>query len=383
MNPMMNSPPLSDTDRSLLERCLTLAANGCYTTTPNPRVGCVICKNGNIIAEAWHEAAGEAHAEITALARAGTDAEGADVYISLEPCAHHGKTPPCIEALIAARPARVIAALPDPNPQVAGRGFAALAEAGITVCRAAADSEVYQAARRLNIGFISRMVRRRPWLRLKIAASMDGKTALTSGLSRWISGEAARRDAHHLRACSCAVLTGIGTAEQDDPQLTVRHVNTPRQPLRVLIDSQCRALPDMQLFADSNVLVVGAKPPAADYHAAVITLPNTQPGAKQKVDLPMLMQELAEREINEVLVEAGRQLNGALLADGLVDEIVLYQTGRIFGESGRDMFRLPPPATPQDAPQFRRCGLTEFDDGDIKIVYQDEESLAQCQLCVL
>lgn len=373
---MNHTPALSATDQTLLARCVELAVNGCYTTTPNPRVGCVICKNGTVIAEAWHEAAGEPHAEIAALTKAGGHAAGADIYLSLEPCAHHGKTPPCTDALIAAKPARVIVAMPDPNPQVSGRGFAALAAAGISVCRAAPESAAYQAAWRLNIGFISRMLRHRPWLRLKIAASLDGKTALTSGLSRWITGTAARQDAHHLRAVSCAVLTGIGTAEQDNPQLTVRHVSTTRQPLRLLLDSHHRADTNMQLFADDNILVVGAAPPPSDFPAAVLTLPT----AEEKVDLTALMRELAEREINEVLIEAGRQLNGALLAEELADEIVLYQAGRIFGDSGRDMFHLPPPATPQDAPLFSRTALTEFSDGDIKIVYQREKSLAQCQL---
>lgn len=374
----MNKPSLlSDTDTALLQRALALAANGRYGTTPNPRVGCVICKDGNIVGEGWHARAGAAHAEVAALAQAGAQAAGSEMYVSLEPCVHHGQTPPCCEALIAAGVKRVVAAMSDPNPQVGGGGFAALRAAGIEVAVADSGSDIALQARRLNLGFISRMLRRRPWLRLKIAATLDGKTALHSGLSRWITGEAARTDGHHLRACSCAILTGIGTALQDDPQLTVRHVQTERQPLRLLVDSQLRARRDMQLFADGHVLVAAASEPPADFPAEVLTLATAD---GRKVDLPALMGILAQRGINEILVEAGRQLNGALLAEGLADEIVLYLNGRVFGESGRDMFKLPPPESPQQAAAFIRSELSGFADGDIKVVYQCEESLRQCQV---
>ena len=368
---------LSTDETVLLTRAVTLAAKGCYTTTPNPRVGCVICQHGEVVGEGWHARAGEPHAEVLALQQAGTRAQAADVYVSLEPCAHQGKTPPCIKALIAAGVKRVIVAMPDPNPQVAGKGIAALRENGIEVMIAAANSAVRLAAEQLNIGFISRMVRARPWVRLKIAATIDGKTALNNGLSRWITGEAARKDAHHLRACSCAVLTGIGTVLQDNPQLTVRHVETNRQPLRILIDSQLRADKTMQLFADDNILVASATTPETTNERAgeILTLPT----ADKKVDLPALLTALAAREINEVLIEAGRQLNGAFLNAQLADEIILYQAGRVFGASGKDMFQIPPLPTPQAAPIFQRTALQGFDDGDIKIVYQRQHAIDECK----
>ena len=356
----------ADADDRLLARTLKLAEKGLYTTPPNPRVGCVICRNGDIIGEGWHQRAGGEHAEINALAQAGKNAAGADIYVSMEPCTHHGKTPPCVDALVAARPARVIVALSDPNPKVAGAGIKQLQNAGIKVTVADNDSAVARAAKELNIGFISRMTRRRPWLRLKIAATLDGKTALDSGLSRWISGDTARRDAHHLRARSCAVLTGIGTALQDNPALTVRHIPTSRQPLRLLLDSKLRATADMKLFADDNALIITAAPPTTAAAAAVLSLPNTD----GKVNLPRLFAELAAREMNEITVEAGRKLNGALLTAGLVDEIVLYLAARIFGESGKDMFAIPAAVSPQQATRFRRVELRDIGDDDIKIVYR-------------
>ena len=371
------SADITAAEEALLHRALDLAAQGSATSAPNPRVGCVLHKDGAVCGEGWHRSAGTAHAEILALAEAGESAAGSTAYLSLEPCNRHGRTPPCTEALIAAGVARVVAAMPDPNPQVDGGGFAALRAAGIPVTVAAAGSAVRRRAQQLNLGFASRMRRQRPWVCLKIAATLDGKTALGSGLSRWISGEEARKDAHHLRACAGAVVTGIGTALQDDPQLTVRHVPAVRQPLRVLVDSKRRGSTDMRLFADGNILVVAALPPPPDFAAQTLTLPT----ADGKVDLPAMLRALGERGINDALVEAGRQLNGALLADGLVDEIVLYLAGRVFGEGGKDMFKLPAaatPAAPDAAPAFHRHAIHGYGNGDIKITYQNAQALEEC-----
>src|SRR5512135_2037899 len=226
-------------DSQWMARALCLAERGLYTTSPNPRVGCVLVKDGRVIGEGWHERAGEPHAEVHALRAAGEAARGATAYVTLEPCSHHGRTPPCADALIAAKVARVVSAMQDPNPLVAGQGLKKLSAAGIeTDC-----GLMEAAARELNIGFISRMTRGTPWVRSKIAASLDGRTALANGASKWITGEAARRDVQHWRARSCAVLTGIGTVLADDPQLNVRMASS-RQPLRVLLDSQLRIAPE-------------------------------------------------------------------------------------------------------------------------------------------
>ncbi|MHB8167892.1 MAG: bifunctional diaminohydroxyphosphoribosylaminopyrimidine deaminase/5-amino-6-(5-phosphoribosylamino)uracil reductase RibD, partial [Sulfuricella sp.] len=223
-------------DHEYMAQALRLAEKGLYTTTPNPRVGCVIVRDGKVVGSGWHQRAGEPHAEIHALTQAGELARGATVYVTLEPCSHHGRTPPCAEALIQAGVGRVVVAMVDPNPQVAGEGLTQLQQAGIRTDIGLLEEEAHQ----LNLGFVSRMTCGRPWLRLKIAASLDGKTALNNGVSQWITGADARRDAHRLRARSCAVLTGIGTVLADDPMLNVREVETPRQPLRVVVDSGLR-----------------------------------------------------------------------------------------------------------------------------------------------
>ena len=219
----------SAVDHGMMARALQLAERGLWTTAPNPRVGCVLARDGEVVGEGWHERAGEPHAEVHALRAAGDRARGATAYVTLEPCSHHGRTPPCAEALVAAGVARVVAAMTDPNPLVSGNGLALLQAAGIATANGLMEGE----ARELNIGFVSRMTRGRPWLRLKAAASLDGKTALENGASQWITGPAARRDGHAWRARACAILSGIGTVRDDDPQLNVRYVETPRQPLRV------------------------------------------------------------------------------------------------------------------------------------------------------
>ena len=326
-------------DHAFMARALQLARHGLFTTTPNPRVGCVLVRDERVVGEGWHAKAGEAHAEVNALRAADDLARGATAYVTLEPCAHFGRTPPCIDALRAAGVARVVAAMQDPNPQVAGKGLAALGVTGIDVSSGLMETE----ARELNIGFVSRMTRGRPWLRLKVAASLDGKTALNNGKSQWITGADARRDAHAWRARSCAILTGIGTVRDDDPRLTVRDVETTRQPLRVVVDSRLELSLAARVFDGGNVLVAAAVQDdakiAALVHqgAEVVVVPGTQ----GKVDLPQLMQELGRRGINEVLGEAGFKLNGSLMREGCVDELLIYQAPILLGDAARGMFDLP------------------------------------------
>jgi len=329
----------SEIDHAVMARALQLARCGLETTTPNPRVGCVLVKDGRTIGEGWHRRAGEPHAEIVALRAAGEAARGATAYVTLEPCTHHGRTPPCADALIAAGVARVVAAMEDPNPLVAGGGIARLRAAGI----ATSAGLMTDAARELNIGFVSRMTRGRPWLRLKAASSLDGKTALNNGVSQWITGEAARRDGHRWRARACAVLTGIGTVREDDPQLTVRAVSCERQPLRVLVDARLEVPLSAKLLQGGNCVVAtaAANPAKAAELAAVGVDVVVLPNAQGKVDLPRLMQELGRRGINEVHAEAGLRLNGSLLREGYVDELLLYMAPMIVGDAARGLFNLP------------------------------------------
>ena len=319
-------------DHEFMARALQLAARGLNTTTPNPRVGCVLVRNGAVVGEGWHERAGEAHAEVHALRIAGDAARGATAYVTLEPCSHHGRTPPCADALIDAGVGRVVAALRDPNPLVAGEGLARLQLAGIEVASGLLENE----ARELNIGFVSRMTRGRPWLRLKVAASIDGKTALNNGQSQWITGPEARCDAHAWRARSCAILTGIGTIRDDDPSLTVRDVPCERQPLRVVVDSRLETPPTAKVLTGGNVLVFAAMAGTLP-GAEVVALPN----ADGKVDLAAMLAELGRRGLNEVLTEAGTKLNGSLLKEALVDELLIYQAPLLLGDAARGMFGLP------------------------------------------
>jgi len=326
-------------DYRWMARALELAARGLFTTTPNPRVGCVLVRDGESVGEGWHVRAGEAHAEVHALAMAGERARGATAYVTLEPCSHHGRTPPCAEALLKAGVTRVVAAMEDPNPLVAGRGLTLLRDAGIAVVAGVQATE----ARELNIGFVSRMTRGRPWLRLKAAATLDGKTALDNHVSQWITGEDARRDAHRWRARSCAVLTGIGTVRDDDPQLNVRAVPTERQPLRVVVDARLETPLNAKLFDGGDVLIAGAVDAPARVAALqrrgaeVVILPDDG----GKVALPALMSELGRRGINEVLAESGFKLNGSLLREGCVDELILYLAPALVGDSARGLFKLP------------------------------------------
>ena len=325
-------------DREFMGQALELAGRGLYTTTPNPRVGCVIVKDGVLVGGGWHEKAGLAHAEVLALKEAGDRARGATLYVNLEPCSHHGRTPPCVDAIVAAGIKRVIAAMQDPNPKVAGSGFTRLRAAGIAIEHGLKENE----ARELNIGFIARMTRGRPWVRMKIAASLDGRTALANGKSQWITGEPARADGHRWRARACAILTGFGTVRDDDPQLNVRGVDTPRQPLKIVVDSKFETSPSARLLKEGKTLVVGAVNDAKRIAslkgagAEVVIIPN----GGGKVELFRLMEELARRELNEIHVEAGTKLNGSLLQAGVVDELLVYLAPRVIGDSGRGMFGL-------------------------------------------
>jgi len=331
----------SAADYAFMSQALRLAEQGLYSTTPNPRVGCVIVRDEQIVGSGWHEKAGQPHAEINALADAGAAARGATAYITLEPCGHHGRTPPCADALIAAGIARVVIAMEDPNPLVSGRGCALLQQAGINIQTGLMQAEAYA----LNAGFVSRMTRKKPWVRLKIAASLDGKTALNNGTSQWITGEAARQDGHRWRARSCAVMTGIGTVESDNPQLTVRHAETNRQPKKIVVDSRLAIpLAARVLQNDAETFIFTAqtgnrekKAALSQLNAQVMVLPN----ASGRVDLQRMMAALADLGINEVLVEAGGRLNGALVAAGLVDELIIYLAPHLIGDDARGMIALP------------------------------------------
>lgn len=333
----------SAADHGFMAQALTLAQRGLNTTSPNPRVGCVLVNDGRTLAEGWHEKAGGPHAEIAALTASrhtpeGVNVLGATAYVTLEPCNHFGRTPPCVDALITAGVGRVVVAMQDPNPLVSGQGLARLAATGIVVECGLLEND----ARELNVGFHSRMTRGRPWLRLKVAASFDGRTALKNGASQWITGPDARRAGHAWRARSCAVLTGIGTVKEDNPRLTVRDIETPRQPLKVVIDSRLETPLDAAVLNGGNLLIVAAiederrANALREKGAEVIYLPNAQ----GKVDLTELMQELGRRGLNEVLVEAGSKLNGSLMREGCVDELLIYQAPILLGDSGRGMFDL-------------------------------------------
>jgi diaminohydroxyphosphoribosylaminopyrimidine deaminase/5-amino-6-(5-phosphoribosylamino)uracil reductase len=329
----------SAVDHGMMARALQLAERGLWTTTPNPRVGCVLARDGEIVGDGWHAKAGEPHAEVNALRVAGDRARGATAYVTLEPCSHHGRTPPCAEALIEAGVSRVVAAMTDPNPLVAGKGLAVLQAAGIVTASGLLESE----ARELNIGFVSRMTRGRPWLRLKAAASLDGKTALNNGVSQWITGPDARRDGQRWRARACAILTGIGTVRDDDPQLNVRDIETTRQPLRVVVDSRLETPVSARILQVGPVLIAGAIENAEKMAllrssgAEVLILPN----AAGKVELKDLLDELGRRGINEVHAEAGFKLNGSLLREGLVDEVLLYLAPCLVGHAASGLFNLP------------------------------------------
>lgn len=337
-------------------RALELAARAMCLSNPNPRVGCVIWNaDGQVIGEGHTQRAGGPHAEVMALRDAqarGESTVGATAFVSLEPCSHHGRTPPCCDALVAAGLARVVVACTDPNPLVAGRGIERLRAAGIAVDILPGEDPLARAARELNIGFLSRMVRGQPWVRMKMAASLDGTTALNNGVSQWITGEAARADGHAWRARACAVLTGIGTVLEDDPMLDVRLVDTPRQPHLVVVDSRLETPAAARLFQPPahglarQVLICHAldEATARERGAALVAKGATLvalPGPGGKVDLAALLRDLAAREVNELHLEAGHKLNGSFLRERLVDECLLYLAPRLLG-TGQGLSNLGP-----------------------------------------
>ena len=327
-------------DHRYMAHALQLAERGLYSTDPNPRVGCVLVRDGDVVGEGWHERAGEPHAEVHALRAAGARARGATAYVTLEPCCHHGRTPPCSEALIAAGVARVVVAMQDPNPRVAGGGLKHLQAAGIQTASGLLASE----AEMLNPGFAMRMRRGRPYVRCKLAMSLDGRTAMASGESQWITGAAARTDVQRLRARSSAIVTGVGTVLTDDPSLTVRLPEATRQPLRVVLDHALRTPSSARLLHEpGTTLVVGTSEAEAPREAllavgAEIVLLNAAAGRMALADV---LEVLAAREINEVLVEAGATLAGAFVQARLVDELIIYMAPTLLGDAARGLLHLP------------------------------------------
>ncbi|GLP96883.1 bifunctional diaminohydroxyphosphoribosylaminopyrimidine deaminase/5-amino-6-(5-phosphoribosylamino)uracil reductase RibD [Paraferrimonas sedimenticola] len=337
---MSLSPAVTDT--IYMQRAIRLARKGRYSTSPNPRVGCVIVKNQKVVGEGYHIAAGGPHAEVHALKAAGANAQGATAYVTLEPCSHFGRTPPCAQALIKAKVARVVIAMQDPNPQVAGRGNKMLEEAGIEVVSGVLEAQ----AKALNPGFIKRMLTGLPYVRVKLGATQDGKTALANGQSKWITGAAARADVQDWRAQSCAVLTGRGTVSADDPSLLVRPeqwaqmgrdkelLKDLKQPLRVVLDRQAQLTPDFQMMQDgSPTLLISQK------NYSEQNWPQSVSRTKLVADgqLKPILEHLAAKGINEVLVEAGATLAGAFVEQGLADELILYQADKLIGADGRNL----------------------------------------------
>ncbi len=348
------------TDERYMARALELARRGRFTTTPNPNVGCVIVRGGEIVGEGWHHRAGEPHAEVHALRMAGEKAKGATAYVTLEPCSHHGRTPPCCDALIAAGVSRVVAAMQDPNPQVAGRGLYRLQQAGIEVSHGLMMSE----AEALNRGFLKRMRTGFPWIQLKLGASLDGRTAMASGESQWITSAAARRDVQRFRAQSSAILSSSATVLADDPSLTVRwnelgedmrqqlDEDTLRQPVRVIIDSQQRVTPQHRVMTQpGETWLMRSEIDQQTWPDSVSQI--AVPLRGEQLDLVAMMMLLGQRQINSVWVEAGAGLAGALLQVGLVDELIVYMAPKLLGNAARGLCELPGLEQLADAPSLR------------------------------
>lgn len=351
-------------DHHHMTRALTLAARGLYTTQPNPRVGCVIVRDGEVVGEGWHQHAGEPHAEVFALREAAARARGATAFVTLEPCSHQGRTPPCADALIEAGVARVVIAASDTNPEATG-GIAKLRAAGITVETGLLQDE----ARELNIGFFQRMERSRPFVRVKLAMSLDGRTALANGESKWITGEAAREDVQHWRARSSAILTGSGTVLADDPRLTVRLDAAHRPPLRVVLD-RVLCTPQGHHLLDGSTPTLFLHGPAAMPDARFARVECQAVAEREgRLDLPAVLALLAERGCNEVQVEAGPTLCGALLTAGLVDELLLYIAPVLLGDSARPLLTLPPLASMAERWQLHMLEQTRLGD-DLRVRLQ-------------
>jgi diaminohydroxyphosphoribosylaminopyrimidine deaminase / 5-amino-6-(5-phosphoribosylamino)uracil reductase len=352
-------------DHIFMTQALRLAEQGLYTSMPNPRVGCVVVKDDVVVGEGTHLTAGTPHAEVHALKQAGVRAMGATVYVTLEPCSHHGRTPPCAEALIKAGVQKVVVAMQDPNPLVAGQGIALIQAAGISVLTGLMQKQ----ALALNEGFIARMAKSTPFVRSKIAASLDGKTALSNGVSQWITGAAARSDVQHWRARSCAVMTGIGTVLKDDPSLTVRELDIGRQPISVVVDSHLRIPLDAKLLKNEQVLIAFATDPenkAEQLVAKGVSL-LCIPNGEGKVSLTSLLRHLGSNEVNEVMVEGGEGLNGALMALKLIDELVIYYAPKLMGSDAKGMFAMPTLGTMQEVVSLNVIEVRQFGN-DIRLL---------------
>ncbi len=356
-------------DEFFMARALKLAELGCYTTDPNPRVGCVIVKEQRIIAEGWHQRAGQPHAEVNALAMT-PDVTGATAYVTLEPCSHFGKTPPCCDALINAGIKRVVTAMQDPNPLVKGQGLARLAAAGIDVVTGVLANE----AQRLNRGFINRMTKNRPFVTSKLAMSLDGRTASAAGDSQWITSAQARADVQHLRAASSAILTGINTLLADNPRLTAR-VDVPvQQPLRVILDSQLRTPVDAQIVQQPGRTLILTHTTELEKIQALTDKGfeiHQLPLCGQRLDLPAVMDFLATQACNNVLIEAGPILNGALLANNLIDELIIYLAPCLLGDGGRGLFHLPNLVTMADKKNLRLIDTRQVGP-DLRLTFSPE-----------
>lgn len=354
----MIKPSQLKIDHEMMHRAIELARRGIMTTRPNPAVGCVITKDNKIIGEGWHQRAGEPHAEVHALKQAGADAKGATAYVTLEPCSHMGRTPPCAEALIEAGIARVVVAMHDPNPRVSGNGIKRLHEADIDVLVGVLE----KSAEQLNPGFLSRMRENRPFITVKMASSLDGKTALSDGRSQWITGSHARADVQYWRAQSDAILTGADTILKDDPMLTVRQSQWPatrslpeplKQPIRIVIDSQNRVTDDAKIFESSApVWLVRCEPgkPIRHAHCHEVIIDKAASG---KVELSALMTELAKREVNQVWTECGASLAAALIEAGYCDRLIMYSSGQLLGNAARSLFDIDEPNTLDKAIRFK------------------------------
>ena len=328
----------SHSPQFFMSEALRLAEKALFTTSPNPRVGCVIVQNNEIVGRGYHVKAGESHAEVMALEEAGSKSEGSDVYVTLEPCSHTGRTPPCVNALIKAKVKKVFIAMQDPNPLVSGQGIQKLKEASIEVEVGVMEAQAQQ----LNLGFISRMTKKLPYVRAKLAVSIDGKTALHNGKSQWITGDAARADVQYWRASSCAIVTGIGTVLSDNPKLSVRLYENARQPLRVVVDSELKIPLDAHILHEKPLLIVYANDKQKKLpQLEALGIECTQLDDSGKVDLLALIKMLAEREMNEVWIEAGEGLNGAFLKAHLIDELMIYYAPVILGSEAKGMFTLP------------------------------------------
>lgn len=373
---MVQELVVTASDLIWMDRALVLAARGRFTTAPNPNVGCVLVRDQQIVGEGWHQKAGEPHAEVHALRAAGEQARGATAYVTLEPCSHYGRTPPCALALVEAGVRRVVVAMQDPNPLVAGRGLEILRSAGIEVLCGVRETE----AKALNPGFIKRMQTGLPWVRVKLAASLDGRTALANGQSQWITGPDARADVQVWRARSSAILSGADTVLLDDPSLNVRWHELPseiqaeypqsalRQPVRVLVDSRQRLQPEAKLFSLPGFVWLARHQAEGLWpdNTEQLLLPLAENG---KLDLRALLRELGARGINEIWVEAGRQLAGALVSQQLVDELILYLAPKVLGESARGLLALPELGSLAQAPLFSLREVRQIGD-DLRLTLQ-------------